>query len=197
MKKYKLGMEIGCGDRYSSELLNRAEEFEAIQLIEPNPILYKDISSAPNPHGNISTGNFAIAETKRQLYPLNSNRYFYNFGYCSFLQEANSFLQLSCEEESFNFWMPFRILVKCSSMAQIDKGDIDYLILTCHGSEVAILEEMVSRPQVIRTKYYCHNHKHWQYYSQITMWMAKNGYVGTLLEKSQYDTYFHIEYIKK
>jgi len=196
MNKYKLGVEIGCGDRYSSELYGRWNEFEQIQLIEPNEILYHNISSAPNPEENISVGNFAIAENKRKLYLPGDKRPFFNFGYCSFLQEAESFLKNSCEDESFNFWQPLKSLVNCKTMSEIDSGQIDYLVLTCQGSEMSVLEDMVSRPKVIRTKYYCHNAKHWEYYNQISTLLAKYGYTPNLLDRSQYSTYFHIEWTK-
>lgn len=189
-------MEIGAGDRYSSELISAYNDFEQIKLIEPNAILYHDLASAPNPHENISVGNFAVAENKRKLYLPGDKRPFYNFGYCSFLQESESFLKNSCEHNALDFWGPMRTLVPCQSMKSIDSGEIDYLILTCQGSEMFVLDDMVSRPKVIITKYYCHNAKHWEYYNQISEWMAKNGYKGNLLDKSQYDTYFHIEYRK-
>ena len=193
--KYGLGVEIGAGDRYSSELLNRAEEFEAVQLIEPNAILYHDIASADKAE-NVSVGNFAIAENKRKLYLPGDKRSFYNFGYCSFLEGADSFLKLSCEDESFVCWQPLKSLVRWEPMSKIDTGNIDYLILTCHGSEMFVLEDMISRPQIIRTKYYCHNAKHWEYYGQISKWMGTNGYIGTLLETNQHHTFMHIEFKK-
>lgn len=190
MKKYKLGMEIGAGDRYSSELISAYNDFEQIKLIEPNSILYHDLASAPNPHENISVGNFAIDST----YGVSE---MYCFGYCSFLSHANSFLKLSCEEDAAEYWKSLKTLVNAKRMRQVDSGEIDYLVLTCQGSEMFVLDDMISRPEIIETKYYCHNAKHWEYYNQISVWMAKNGYVGNLLDKSQYDTYFHIEYRKK
>lgn len=189
MKKYKLGVEIGCGDRYSSELVGRFAEFEQIKLIEPNKILYHDIATAPNPHDNIVTANFAISE-------LDGEDKFYGFGYCSFLHNASSFLNLSCEDDAFKYWAPLSYFVKCQKMSSIDKGDIDYLILTCQGSEMFVLEDMISRPQIIRTKYYCHNAKHWQHSNQITAWMMKNGYTGRLIETNLHNTFMHIEFTK-
>jgi len=190
MNKYKLGVEIGCGDRYSSELYGRWNEFEQIQLIEPNEILYHDISSAPNPEENISVGNFAISDNSAEEQP------FYNFGYCSFLSKASSFLKLSCEDSAPDHWFDLQTMVKCKKMGQIDCRDIDYLVLTCQGSEMFVLNNMVSRPKVIRTKYYCHNAKHWEYYNQISTLLAKYGYTPNLLDRSQYSTYFHIEWTK-
>lgn len=189
MKRYKLGVEVGAGDRYSSELLNRAAEFEAVQLIEPNAILHHDLASADKAE-NVSVGNFAISDFE-------GNDKFYNFGYCSFLHNADSFLTLSCEENAWKYWKLLSNLVQSKKMSSIDVGNIDYLILTCHGSEIFVLEDMISRPQIIRTKYYCHNAKHWEYYNKISKWMGENGYSGTVLETNQYQTFMHIEFKKQ
>lgn len=182
-------MEIGAGDRYSSELLGRFAEFDEIRLIEPNKILYHDLATAPNPHDNIITANFAISY-------LNVDQYLFNFGYCSFLAAASSFLTNSCEDDAYKFWEPLRSTVKCERMDKIDNGEIDYLVLTCHGSETFVLDYMISRPKIIRTKYYCHNAEHWEYYNNITAWMGKNGYTGHLLERNQHGTFMHIEFVK-
>lgn len=187
--KYKLGVEIGAGDRYSSELLNRAGEFEAVQLIEPNTILHHDLASADKAE-NVSVGNFAVSY-------IDMDQYLYNFGYCSCLAAASSFLADSCEDNAHDFWLPLRTETKCMRMSQIDRGDIDYLVLTCQGSEIFVLNDMISRPQIIRTKYYCHNAKHWETYNGITAWMMKNGYSGTVLETNQHHTFMHIEFKRK
>lgn len=190
MKKYNLGVEIGCGDRYSSELINRGEEFCSIKLIEPNPILYRDIASAPNPYENISVGNFAITKECRE-------EDMYLFGYCTFMESANSFLQLSIEENGLRNWALLKKKVRCFAMDFLDKGGIDYLILTNNGCELDVLNFMVSRPEIIRTKYYCHNQKHWQYYNQVTAWMDKNGYIGRVTEMSQYGTFLNLQFERK
>ena len=189
MKKHKVAMEIGCGDRYSSLLVNRYEEFDKIYLIEPNNRLFKDIASAANPWENITVGNFAIGPEKKVST-------FYDFGYASFLEEADSFLKLSCEENAVDFWKLFAYPKHVMTMDTVDLGDIDYLVLTNQGSEMFVLDKMVSRPSTIITKYYCHNAKHWEHYNKVTAWMAKNGYAGKLLDRNEHGTYLHIEFIK-
>lgn len=189
MKKYKLGMEIGCGDRYSSLLVNRYEEFDKIYLIEPNNRLFKDMASAANPWENIVVGNFAIGPEKKFST-------FYDFGYASFLEESDSFLKLSCEDNALDFWKIFAYHKNVLTMDSVDLGDIDYLVLTNQGSEIFVLDKMVSRPSIIITKYYCHNAKHWEHYNKVTTWMAKNGYVGKLLDRNEHGTYLHIEFKK-
>lgn len=189
MKKYKLGVEIGAGDRYSSELIGRYEEFDQIRLIEPNAVLYHDLATAPNPHDNIITGNFAISDFDGKVG-------LYHFGYCSFIFASHSFLELSCEQGAWTFWEPMCSDVKCTKMSKIDNGEIDYLILTCQGSEMFVLNDMISRPKIIRTKYYCHNAKHWAYYNQISNWMNINNYTARLLEINQHSTFLHLEFSK-
>lgn len=197
MKKYKLGVEIGAGDRYSSELLDRKEEFEEIHLIEPNKALYESFYHVGTHFDNIRVFNFAVSNYSSIEGMGCSDEAFYNFGYCSFLRCASSFLKLSCEDNATEYWRPLLQMVKCKRMNEIDKGNIDYLVLTCNGSEMFVLDDMKSRPSIIRTKYYCHNAKHWQYYNQVSAWMDNNGYKGKILDRSQYSTYYHLEFQKQ
>jgi hypothetical protein len=191
MKKFKRAMEIGCGDRNSSELLHRTTEFDNIYLIEPNKILYHDVMNFVAPYENVAVGNFAIGKE-------NGSERFYHFGYCSFLESSNSFLKTSCEPEALCYWVSYvNRNVETRTMSSIDLGDIDYLILTNQGSEMFVLDDMISRPQVIRTKYYCHNAKHWEYYNKVTAWMQQNGYQGNLLDRNEHGTFLHIEFVKK
>ncbi len=187
-KVIRRALEIGAGDSYSSELISYGSHVETVELWEPNYILARDLLDKAS--GNVITHFAAIGDFtgKADLYSL---------GYSSYLAGAPSFIALSVEEGSpERFWAPLVQDVFIYSITDIDHGDIDLLVLTCHGSELAILNKMVSRPVCIRTKYYCHNHRHWEYYTQITHWMAKHGYTHKVLETNQHGTFFHIEWTK-
>lgn len=193
MKKYHKGVEVGAGDSYSSQLLKRKDEFEFLWLIEPNNILFEDLSK--------SLGHFKIKQDR--VYLMNAaasnsseNKELFNFGYCSYVEGNESFIKMSCEPEAETFWKPLKTKTHCFKFGDIDEGDIDYLVLTCNGGEMDVLNQMKSRPEIITTKFYCHNGHHWAYYNQIARWMRQNNYGGNVLEKSMYDTYFHLEFTR-
>ena len=189
-KVIRRAVEIGAGDSYSSELISYGTHVERVELWEPNAILARDLLNKAG--GNVITHCAAIS-----ISDFAGKANLYSLGYSSYLQGAPSFIALSVEEGSAEcFWAPLVQKVYVYSIIEIDYGDIDLLVLTCHGSELSILSHMVSRPVCIRTKYYCHNQAHWRYYNEITSWMNINGYKHRVLDTNQHGTFFHIEWTK-
>ena len=185
---FNYAVEIGAGDSSTSILLK--SNFDKILLIEPNKLLFNDLNNFINQNNlEIETKNIAISN-------LNNEQNLFNFGYCSFLEGKPSFLKLSCEDGAEEYWKPRISKCECRNFSNIDNGNIDYLVLTANGSELDVLENIISRPQIIKTKYYCHNQQHWLYYNQISFWMQVNNYKPNILYTNTYQTFFEIDFIK-
>ena len=195
--KFKFAVEVGAGDRASSILAKNSwfidghHPYKADKsiLIEPNPILFKDLTVFLTPLRDFRVINTAFSNktgwSKLLL-----------FGYCSYLVGKPSFLNLSCEADAENFWDGISYDVYTQKFSSFDNGEIDLLVLTCNGAELDILENMTSRPIIIRTKFYAHNAKHWEYYNKIVNWMKANGYQSNVLDTNQHRTFFDVEFIR-
>lgn len=190
MKKWLNGVEIGAGDSKSSLLLRKYNDFEFVLLYEPNNELFSDLNENLPNSNRVSAYKMAVGEGPMQ------NELF-NFGYCSYLKGSFSFIKTSCEEDSEEYWKP--LISKCQTVniRQIDPGNIDYLVLTNNGSELDVLVSMLSRPIIIETKFYMHNQEQVNYYNLLSNWMAENNYRGQILDKSQYNTYYHVKFVRK
>ncbi len=186
MNKINKAVEIGAGDIESSELLMYNNKFNEIHLFEPNFLLNKSLKEIKNE--NIVVWEAAVSNYEGQ-------GKFFNLGYTSYLEGAESFIKTSCEDDAEKFWNNLSTIVDIVSIKNIDKGDIDFLVLTCQGSELDILSGLVSRPVIINTKYYIHNPIQSEYYNKITLWMQNNGYRGVLKDKNEMSTYFNIDFI--
>lgn len=187
---FNYAVEVGAGDASSSFLLKNYNKFNKILLIEPNGLFLKDLDNYILKNGiKADLKNIAISN-------VNEENLFFNFAYASFLKDKPSFLKLSCEDNAQDYWLPLASNCKCVSFDLIDDGQIDYLVLTSNGSEFDVLSKMISRPKVIKTKYYCHNSKHWLYYNSVTEWMRKNNYNYNIVNTNQHNTYFEIDFIK-
>lgn len=189
-------VEIGAGDSWSSQgvaLLRDLSPTCRVDLFEPNSILCADLAesleglSKINPNVNV----YGLA-----LSDLSYEGNLYHLGYASYLAGAQSFIRQSIEDEGEQFWHPLVRPVKVVDVRVYDHGDIDYLVLDCGGSELDILNVLRSRPKIIRTKFRCHNARHWEYTNEIIRWMGINLYQGSTLESSPYQTFFHIEWTK-
>jgi len=187
---FNYGVEVGSGDSFSSILYKNTGLYKSILLIEPNKLLFKDLKEKiveNNVHANLL--NVGISSISNEID-------FFNFGYCSFLRGYPSFLKLSCEEDAENFWQMRSESCNCINFSIIDNGNIDYLVLTCNGAELDVLNNMTSRPKIIKTKYYCHNHLQVYFYNEISKWMRLNSYSGKLIKTNRYKTYHEIDFIK-
>lgn len=67
------------------------------------------------------------------------------------------------------------ITVPCADFAECDPGDYDLVTMDIEGGEYAVLERMVSRPQVISLETQCRDYCN-PYLGEITDWMEQNGY---------------------
>lgn len=189
-------VEIGAGDSWSSQGIALLKELSStcrVDLFEPNSIFCADLAesleglSKTNPNVNV----YGLA-----LSDLSYEGNLYYLGYASYLAGAQSFIRQSIEDEGEQFWRPLVRMVNVVDVRVYDHGDIDYLVLTANGVELDILNALRSRPKIIRTKFYCHNIKHWEYTNEIIRWMGINSYQGVTLESSPHHTFFHIEWTK-
>lgn len=191
---YHRAVEIGSGDRYSSQLLNSPEVLRIaarVDLYEPNVLLYEDLEIYTAQMDYVFIHNKAVSD-------LSYEGTLYTFGYASYLAGSPAFLPLSVEPNSdATHWAALRQPASIVDIKTVEAiGEIDLLVLTCNGSELDILNQMKSRPKMIYTKYYCHNTKHWDYYNQVTTWIRTHGYEPLVLDRNQHATYFFIQWRK-
>lgn len=187
-RQFKHIVEIGAGDSWVSQGGPFHVYAERVSLYEPNPLLYADLKRAAEGVSNIRTYPCAVSSRS-------GSRLFYHFGYASFLEGARSFLALA-EPEGVDpvFWKPLARPVEVVSMAEIDTGDIDFLVLTPNGCELEILPQMKSRPQVIRFKIYMHNATQVVHAQEICSVLESLGYTRLVsLETNEFNTYYHME----
>lgn len=182
MTRFRHLVEIGAGDRWSSEGLAWAlkGDAELVTLYEPNTILCADLKRAAEGLGNVVVHEAAVTSAFRDLY---------HMGYASYLRGAPSFLSTSVEEGGEKWWEPLAREVTCVKVDRIDHGTIDALVLTCSGSEMDVLTHLVSRPRSIWTKAYLHNAKHGEYWSGVYAWLKGERYRGRLLQGNQHGTF--------
>ncbi len=189
MKHYGHVVEIGAGDHYSSDALRMlsSKEISAdrVALYEPHPVLFAALSEATRGWPNLTVHEKAVTSHFDPLYLM---------GYASYLRGNPSFLATSVEPDGEKWWEPLAHEVSCVKVDRMDYGTIDGLILTCGGSEVDVLNHLISRPLRIWTKHYVHNPKQWAEFNKIASWMQYHGYRGIQLETNQYVTFLHLEW---
>ncbi len=189
VKRYCHVVEIGAGDRFSTEGLSWCTHAEQVTLIEPHKLLWSDLNRAAAGLPNVRVHYMAVTAVPGAVASL------YHMGYASFLKGSPSFLSLSVEPEGLAFWEPLLRPVPYVYMGEFDlKGDIDYLILTTGGGEASILEAMHSRPEVIRTKHYLHNAAQWADADATFAWMMANRYGGRVVETVPHGTFIAVEW---
>lgn len=187
-------VEIGAGDYRSCYIKDIIRNGDEAIIFEPNCFFYKDLVLSFRNMKNVVVYNFALAEHDK-------GDIFYNYGYFSFLKGAYSFTQLQVDGNG-NMCSPEPWIKELSTfvptvrMDQVDDGNIDFLNLTNVGSEMSVLSNMKSRPNIIRTIYYCHNHYQSNYYGRISSWMMENGYRASNIQKNSVATYFEVMFSK-
>lgn len=187
---FKHAVEIGAGDRYSSQLLALPgiEAVPRVELYEPHELLCQDLTNATR-RNHIVSINVAIG-------PLACTQPLIHLGYASYLAGLPSFLKTSCEEEAEKHWESLTRAVRVMSMESIDDGTIDYLVLTNNGGEMGCLLTMRSRPLVIRTRHLVHNAAQGEQLNLVVRWMMDHAYGGTLVETNEHRTLQAIEWRK-
>lgn len=164
-----IAVEIGAGDSYSSELLKISNSFDTVILIEPNPLLFCDLAKEALKHPNVTVHNFAISDRTRV-------EDFYVMGYTSCLKGAEDLFRNFSKTKRENILGHFAVKTSVIGMADFDKGDLDYLVLTCNGSELSALEAMTSRPKGIAIRCRFLSPQNVEYFRKIAFWMKRNGY---------------------
>lgn len=185
--RYRHVVEIGAGDRFSSQGWSWATHADKVTLYEPNTLLWGDLMRATAGMSNVQVQCQAVAGQTgvSQLIHL---------GYASYLAGHPSFLNLMIEPDGEQWYRSLMRGVVVAGIGDVDKGDWDYLILTNNGGEMAVLNGMRSRPKVIRTKHYMHNGKQVGYNQMMFNWLQGNGYGGQVLETNEHNTFYHLEW---
>jgi FkbM family methyltransferase len=78
--------------------------------------------------------------------------------------------------------------VECRTFDELDDGTIDLLSVDTEGSEWYVVKKLVSRPVVISVETHGKSYLN-PYYSEISYWMAANGYERWWLNKT--DTVYY------
>jgi len=176
----KLGVEIGAGDPKSSFLFKNKDYFDEIVLFEPNNILFNELKSIQN--DKIKIYNKVLGgETKQEL--------FYTLGQSSFLKGAKSFLNLAHDENPEEYLIKFAKQRNVETLMELETRHIDFLNLTCNGSELDVLYGMVGRPTIIRIVLYIHNNRHGEYARQLFNCLLQSGYKIVKQNTNKLNTY--------
>src|SRR5688500_801421 len=95
----KHAVEIGAGDRYSSQLLELVKHIDHIQLIEPNMTLACDLGDAVRERGltNVLVRGGVVGAARGSAELI-------HMGYASYVRGAPSFLRLGCEDDCEEYW---------------------------------------------------------------------------------------------
>ena len=185
-KIYNHIVEIGSGDEFSSEAIKLYDLANKITIFEPNKILFNSISNFAKKYNNIEVNEIAIS----------SSEYLYNLGYASFMEGTDSFIATAIEGNGFQYLQTVRTKVKSKNIFEVDKGDIDYLILNITGGEIEILKKIISKPKVIITKSYCHTENQLKNFEFLMQLLLKSEYKPTLINGNQTRTFFHLQWNK-
>lgn len=185
--RYRHVVEIGVGDSESTQCGALCSHADRVTLYEPNRLLWADLMRASAGIPNIECVHAAVTAH-------GGPQHLYHFGYASFLEGAPAFLPLA-EPEGMDvaFWEPLKRTVPTMAITDVDAaGDIDYLVLTCNGGELPVLQGLKSRPRVIRTKHYMHNAAQIAEANRVFAQLGGMGYRGTVIETNQHNTFFHV-----
>lgn len=192
-KRYKHVMELGAGDSYSSLGLALYKQSDRVTLYEPNQLLFADLKRAIEGAPNVTIHPFAVHHTSGEAL-------LYYFGYASFLEGNPSFMALA-EPEGIDrtFWLPLARKVSTVTMDEVESevGEIDCLILTVNGSELPILQNMKSRPEVLFSKHYVHNGLQGAETGRVCRLLTEYGYVARVIQSNDFQTFFYLEWRKR
>lgn len=136
-------------------------------LFEPNPYCYQDLSDVLQSQANFHLFNKAVGSEAK------------NIQLC--LAGPSSFIKgVSSPEKSRNPSAENDLQsVNCNmlSIQDIDRGDIDVLLLDVEGGEFDIIANLKSRPKEICVEMYSFGVKYKNpYFDQIIAWMENNSY---------------------
>lgn len=186
-RRYRHVVEIGAGDSHSSEGLSWCTHAELVTLFEPHPVLCADLRSAAQGLPNVSVRPEAVSD-------VGGNWPLVHLGYASYLLGYPSFYGSSIEDtaEVPQLLSPISLLVPVVTTNAAVPEDCDLLILTCGGAEHRILNTMEARPQVIQTKHYCHNARHWEEAAKLDHWLLHHGYTGAVTARNQHSTFMAV-----
>lgn len=191
-------VEIGAGDRYSSEALSvTVKTPHKVTLYEPNTLLAADLMVATKDLPHIKVHPMAVS-SKTGISQL------VHLGYASYLMGYPSFFRLGIEEGGQaelnpEQWVrPLARGVVTAGISEVDDGTWDILYLTCNGAELSVLTGgMKSRPKVIYTKHLTHNGE--QSAEAQRVWAALNemSYAGNAIEVNAHRTFCRVEWRKR
>lgn len=192
---YSHVVEIGAGDRYSSEALPLALNGQArkVTLYEPNWLLYADLAVAVEQAqmADVRAVEAAVASATWDRDAL------FHLGYASWMNGVPSFVATSVEPEGLPYLAPLMRMVAIVETSNVVTPDVDLLILTCNGCERVCLESLDQhgrRPVEIRTKHYIHNAVQGEVAGRVWRWMQDNRYHGTITEGNQHSTFLAVKW---
>lgn len=185
MNKFNLGVEIGAGIPETSFLLKNKDKFNTIQIIEPN-FIFNELLRPYN------SNTCAIIDNP--ISDITGNSLFYNHGLGSFLASSNHFL--SAYDDFEKAYSSIGRPCKTLSIKELDKGNIDFLSLTCNGSELVIIENLISHPEQIRMTFYMHHQRHFEYFHKTNNTIRNLGYTPMVMSQNKLATFLELLYVK-
>lgn len=172
--KFNNGLEIGASDALGSFILNHFSDFDRATLIEPNIILFRDLIEKTSNLKNITIKNFAISDYSR-------TEKLYHIGRSSFLKNSYSFLNLA-SKSPWQGSLPEYYLAQLSLPIQVidiksfDHHDFDFISISCNGSELSIIKNLITKPKFLRCTFHFQNAEQCQYSQSILTLLKKYNY---------------------
>lgn len=187
-------LDIGAGDFKLIKNNNLYPKNTEVIIYEPNIIFYNDLVRNFSNYHNIKIHNKAV--TKLQ------NKYvkFYNYGYASFVDHSESFVNGTLDLNSNNIKWKHWLNHLSTNVENIYAGEIDFnvdfLNLACNGCELEILNNMTGTPYNIRTIFYTQTKIHYNYKYLVESKLGQLGYKAVNGKQNILGTYYEIIYQK-
>jgi len=172
--KFNNALEIGASDAEGSFVLKHYFNFERATLIEPNVILFRDLMEKTSNLKNIIIKNCAISN-------YSGIENFYHIGRSSFLKNSDSFLNLM-SKSPWQGSLPEHYLSKLSSPVEVidiksfNHSDFDFISISCNGSELSIINNLITKPKFLRCTFHFQNAEQCQYSQSILNLLKEYNY---------------------
>ncbi len=182
--------DIGYGlDDHLFDINDYKNKEKKFYLFEPNIFLFKDLIVKFKDFDNVCLYNYGI-------YNDNKIVNFYLDHYWSFIEGINAPIYANQKNNIERILKFHKVLINAYKISVFDKGNIDFLSLSCEGCEWFCLEHLVSRPKIIRINNFNNSGYNNFFQKNIEKWIKENNYVLDFIE-NPVDCYYDYFYIKK
>ena len=162
-------VEVGVGNKNTIETNALWEKASKIILFEPNPFYFIDLCNFVKNDNRIIIYSYAISNEDKL-------RDFILAGQSSCLSHLYTPLQVHLEMQANNIYKNRTIKVNTFRFFHFDNGKINFLHLSCEGTEWFILNNLISRPEIITIRFYNQDNYLLNYSHDIFGWLNYNNY---------------------